>query len=221
MILITARMRGSAMDDYTRKKLNGYADNLGRMTTLNDEDFLKQMKDSKKAESRFYAGFMASNKNSEKLCTLKDYDKVLNDAGRTEALKDPLDYSLGFLNNIVTSYIDPNWDLIAEKFRKLLSEMDSYEKSFNMETQPTRRATARALKLLVRLNVLVLMATLREDAAIMQKLVLNYAADHHYLERIQRIIQDYNREMSNLTTSDSEAIKERMLDLVGEDQWMC
>lgn len=206
------------MDDYTRKKLNGYADNLGRMTTLNDEDFLEQMKDSKKAESRFYAGFIAANGNGGKLCPLKDYDKVLNDAGRTEALKDPLAYSLEFLNNIVTSYIDPNWDLIAEKFRKLLSEINFNEKSFNMETKPTRRATARALKLLVRLNILVLMAALREDAAIIPELVLNYAADHHYLERIQKIIQDYNREMSNLTTSDSEAIKERMLALVGEDQ---
>lgn len=211
-------MRGSAMDDYTRKKLNGYADNLGRITTLDDEDFLKQMRDSKKAESRFYAGFIAANGNGGKLCPLKDYDKVLNDAGRTEALKDPLAYSLGFLNNIVTSYIDPNWDLIAEKFRKLLSEINFNEKSFNMETQPTRRATARALKLLVRLNVLVLMAAIREDAAIMQELVLNYAADHHYLDRIQRIIQDYNREMSNLKTSDSKAIMARMLDLVDEDQ---
>jgi len=206
------------MDDYTRKKLNGYADNLGRMTTLDDENFLKQMRDSKKAESRFYAGFIAANGNGRKLCPLKDYDKVLNDDGRTEALKDPLAYSLGFLNNIVTSYIDPNWDLIVEKFRKLLSEINFNEKNFNMETQPTRRATARALKLLVRLNVLVLMAAIREDTAIMRELVLNYAADHHYLDRIQRIIQDYNREMSNLKTSDSKAIMARMLDLVDEDQ---
>ena len=218
MILITAGMRGSAMDDYTRKKLNEYIDNLGRMTTLDDEDFLKQMKNSKKAESRFYAGFIAANGNGGKLCPLKDYDKVLNDDGRTEALKDSLAYSLGFINNIVNSYIDPNWDLIAEKFRKLLSEINFNEKSFNMETQPTRRATARALKLLVRLNVLVLMAAIREDAAIMRELVLNYAADHHYLDRIQRIIQDYNREMSNLKTSDSKAIMARMMDLVDEDQ---
>lgn len=218
MILMTARMRGSAMDDYTRKKLNEYIDNLGRMTTLDDEDFLKQMRDSKKAESRFYAGFIAANGNGGKLCPLKDYDKVLNDDGRTEALKDPLAYSLGFLNNIVPSYMDPNWDLIADKFRKLLSEITVNEKSFNMETKPTRRATARALKLLVRLNVLVLMAALREDTAIMRELVLNYATDHHYLDRIQRIIQDYNREMSNLKTSDSEAIMKRMLDLVDEDQ---
>lgn len=218
MILITAGMRGSAMDDYTRKKLNEYIDNLGRMTTLDDEDFLKQMKNSKKAESRFYAGFIAANGNGGKLCPLKDYDKVLNDDGRTEALKDPLAYSLGFINNIVTSYIDPNWDLIVEKFRKLLSEINFNEKSFNMETQPTRRATARALKLLVRLNVLVLMAAIREDAAIMRELVLNYAADHHYLDRIQRIIQDYNREMFNLKTSDSKAIMARMMDLVDEDQ---
>ena len=206
------------MDDYTRKKLNGYIDNLGRMTTLDDEDFLKQMKNEQAAESRFYAGFVADNQNGGKLCPLKDYDKVLNDDGRTEALKDSLAYSLGFINNIVTSYIDPNWDLIVEKFRKLLSEINFNEKSFNMETQPTRRATARALKLLVRLNVLVLMAAIREDAAIMRELVLNYAADHHYLDRIQRIIQDYNREMSNLKTSDSKAIMARMMDLVDEDQ---
>lgn len=222
MILMTPRMEGFAMDDYTKKKLNEYADNLGRMTTLDDEDFLKQMKNEQSAESRFYAGFVADNQNGGKLRPLKGYNKILDDDGRTEALKDPLDYSFAFLNNIVTNYIDdPNWNLIAEKIRNLLSEMDYKEKNSNMDTQPTRRASARVLKLMVRLNVLVLMAALREDTAIVTDLIMDYAADHHYLERVQRIIQDYNREMSNLTTSDSEAIKERMLDLVGEDQWMC
>lgn len=218
----TARMRGFIMDDYTKKKLNGYADNLGRMTTLDDETFLKQIKNEQAAESRFYAGFVADNQNGRKLRPLKDYNKVLDDAGRTEALKDPLDYSLGFLNNIVTSYVnDSNWDSIAQKIGKLLSEMNFNEKNSNMETEPTRKASARVLKLMVRLNVLALMAALREDTAIVMDLITDYAAEHHYLERIQRIIQDYNREMSNLTNSDSEAIKERMLDLVGEDQWMC
>lgn len=215
-------MRGFAMDDYTKKKLNEYTDNLGRMTTLDDEDFLKQMKNEQAAESRFYAGFVADNQNGGKLRDLKDYDKVLNDDGRTEALKDPLDYSFGFLNNIVTNYVDDsNWDLIAEKIRKLLSEMDFNEKNSNMETKPTRKASARILKLMVRMNVLALMAALREDTAIVTDLITDYAAEHHYLDRIQWILQGYNREMSNLTTSDSEAIKERMLDLVGEDQWMC
>ena len=111
MILMAPRMEGFAMDDYTKKKLNEYIDNLGRMTTLDDEDFLKQMKNEQAAESRFYAGFVADNQNGGKLRPLKDYNKVLDDAGRTEALKDPLDYSLGFLNNIVTSYVnDYNWD---------------------------------------------------------------------------------------------------------------
>lgn len=206
------------MDDYTREKLNGYADNLGRMTTLDDEDFLKQMKDSEKAESRFYAGFTANNENSGKLRPLKDYDKGLDDE-RTNALKDPLAYSFGFLNNMVTSYVDDsNWDLIAQKIGKLLSEMDFNEKNSNMETKPTRKASASVLKLMVRLVVLALMAALREDTAIVTDLITDYAAEHHYLERIQRIIKDYSREMSNLTSSDSEAIKERMLDLVGEDQ---
>lgn len=210
------------MDDYTKKKLNGYADNLGRMTTLDDEDFLKQMKDSKKAESRFYAGFVADNQNGCKLRPLKDYNKILDDDGRTEALKDPLDYSFGFLNNMVTNYVnDSNWDLIAQKIGKLLSEITSNEKNSNMETKPTRKASARVLKMMVRLIILALMAAIREDTAIVTDLITDYSAEHHYLDRIQRIIQDYNREMSNLTTSDSEAIKERMLDLVGEDQWMC
>lgn len=215
-------MRGFIMDDYTKKKLNGYADNLGRMTTLDDEDFLKQMKDSKKAESRFYAGFVADNQNGCKLRPLKDYNKILDDDGRTEALKDPLDYSFGFLNNMVTNYVnDSNWDLIAQKIGKLLSEITSNEKNSNMETKPTRKASARVLKMMVRLIILALMAAIREDTAIVTDLITDYSAEHHYLDRIQRIIQDYNREMSNLTTSDSEAIKERMLDLVGEDQWMC
>lgn len=210
------------MDDYTKKKLNGYADNLGRMTTLDDEDFLKQMKDSKKAESRFYAGFVADNQNGCKLRPLKDYNKILDDDGRTEALKDPLDYSFGFLNNMVTNYVnDSNWDLIAQKIGKLLSEITSNEKNSNMETKPTRKASARVLKMMVRLIILALMAAIREDTAIVTDLITDYSAEHHYLDRIQRIIQDYNREMSNLTNSDSEAIKERMLDLVGEDQWMC
>lgn len=215
-------MRGFIMDDYTKKKLNGYADNLGRMTTLDDEDFLKQMKDSKKAESRFYAGFVADNQNGCKLRPLKDYNKILDDDGRTEALKDPLDYSFGFLNNMVTNYVnDSNWDLIAQKIGKLLSEITSNEKNSNMETKPTRKASARVLKMMVRLIILALMAAIREDTAIVTDLITDYSAEHHYLDRIQRIIQDYNREMSNLTNSDSEAIKERMLDLVGEDQWMC
>lgn len=222
MILITAGMRGSAMDDYTKKKLNEYIDNLGRMTTLDDEDFLKQMKNEQAAESRFYAGFVADNQNGGKLRPLKDYNKILDDEGRTEALKDPLDYSLGFLNNMVTNYVDDsNWDSIAQKFGNLLSEITSNEKNSNMETKPTRKASARVLKMMVRLIILALMAALREDTAIVTDLITDYSAEHHYLERIQRIIQDYNREMSNLTTSDSEAIRERMLDLVGEDQWMC
>lgn len=215
-------MRGSIMDDYTRKKLNGYADNLGRMTTLDDETFLKQIKNEQAAESRFYAGFVADNQNGGKLRPLKDYNKILDDEGRTEALKDPLDYSLGFLNNMVTNYVDDsNWDSIAQKFGNLLSEITSNEKNSNMETKPTRKASARVLKMMVRLIILALMAALREDTAIVTDLITDYSAEHHYLERIQRIIQDYNREMSNLTNSDSEAIKERMLDLVGEDQWMC
>lgn len=221
MILMKPRMEGFAMDDYTRKKLNGYADNLGRMTTLDDEDFLKQMKDSEKVESRFYAGFVANNQNGGKLRPLKDYDKGLDDE-RTNALKDPLTYSFGFLNNMVTNYVDDsNWDLIAQKIGKLLSEMDFNEKNSNMETKPTRKASASVLKLMVRLVVLALMAALREDTAIVTDLITDYSAEHHYLERVQRIIQDYSREMSNLTSSDSEAIRERMLDLVGEDQWMC
>lgn len=215
-------MRGSIMDDYTKKKLNGYADNLGRMTTLDDETFLKQIKNEQAAESRFYAGFVADNQNGGKLRPLKDYNKILDDEGRTEALKDSLDYSLGFLNNMVTNYVDDsNWDSIAQKFGNLLSEITSNEKNSNMETKPTRKASARVLKMMVRLIILALMAALREDTAIVTDLITDYSAEHHYLERIQRIIQDYNREMSNLTTSDSEAIKERMLDLVGEDQWMC
>lgn len=210
------------MDDYTKKKLNGYADNLGRMTTLDDETFLKQIKNEQAAESRFYAGFVADNQNGGKLRPLKDYNKILDDEGRTEALKDPLDYSLGFLNNMVTNYVDDsNWDSIAQKFGNLLSEITSNEKNSNMETKPTRKVSARVLKMMVRLIILALMAALREDTAIVTDLITDYSAEHHYLERIQRIIQDYNREMSNLTTSDSEAIKERMLDLVGEDQWMC
>lgn len=210
------------MDDYTRKKLNGYADNLGRMTTLDDETFLKQIKNEQAAESRFYAGFVADNQNGGKLRPLKDYNKILDDEGRTEALKDPLDYSFGFLNNMVTNYVnDSNWDLIAQKIGKLLSEITSNEKNSNMETKPTRKASARVLKMMVRLIILALMAAIREDTAIVTDLITDYSAEHHYLDRIQRIIQDYNREMSNLTTSDSEAIKERMLDLVGEDQWMC
>lgn len=215
-------MRGFIMDDYTKKKLNGYADNLGRMTTLDDETFLKQIKNEQAAESRFYAGFVADNQNGCKLRPLKDYNKILDDDGRTEALKDPLDYSFGFLNNMVTNYVDDsNWDLTAQKFGNLLSAITSNEKNSNMETKPTRKASARVLKMMVRLIVLALMAALREDTAIVTDLITDYSAEHHYLERIQRIIQDYNREMSNLTTSDSEAIKERMLDLVGEDQWMC
>ena len=210
------------MDDYTKKKLNGYADNLGRMTTLDDETFLKQIKNEQAAESRFYAGFVADNQNGCKLRPLKDYNKILDDDGRTEALKDPLDYSFGFLDNMVTNYVDDsNWDLIAQKIGKLLSEITSNEKNSNMETKPTRKASARVLKMMVRLIVLALMAAIREDTAIVTDLITDYSAEHHYLERIQRIIQDYNREMSNLTNSDSEAIKERMLDLVGEDQWMC
>lgn len=215
-------MRGFIMDDYTKKKLNGYADNLGRMTTLDDETFLKQIKNEQAAESRFYAGFVADNQNGCKLRPLKDYNKILDDDGRTEALKDPLDYSFGFLDNMVTNYVDDsNWDLIAQKIGKLLSEITSNEKNSNMETKPTRKASARVLKMMVRLIVLALMAAIREDTAIVTDLITDYSAEHHYLERIQRIIQDYNREMSNLTNSDSEAIKERMLDLVGEDQWMC
>lgn len=215
-------MRGFIMDDYTRKKLNGYANNLGRMTTLDDETFLKQIKNEQAAESRFYAGFVADNQNGCKLRPLKDYNKILDDDGRTEALKDPLDYSFGFLNNMVTNYVDDsNWDLTAQKFGNLLSAITSNEKNSNMETKPTRKASARVLKLMVRLIVLALMAALREDTAIVTDLITDYSAEHHYLDRIQRVIQDYNREMSNLTTSDSEAIKERMLDLVGEDQWMC
>lgn len=210
------------MDDYTKKKLNGYADNLGRMTTLDDETFLKQIKNEQAAESRFYAGFVADNQNGCKLRPLKDYNKILDDDGRTEALKDPLDYSFGFLDNMVTNYVDDsNWDLIAQKIGKLLSEITSNEKNSNMETKPTRKASAKVLKMMVRLIILALMAAIREDTAIVTDLITDYSAEHHYLERIQRIIQDYNREMSNLTTSDSEAIKERMLDLVGEDQWMC
>lgn len=210
------------MDDYTKKKLNGYADNLGRMTTLDDETFLKQIKNEQAAESRFYAGFVADNQNGCKLRPLKDYNKILDDDGRTEALKDPLDYSFGFLNNMVTNYVDDsNWDLTAQKFGNLLSAITSNEKNSNMETKPTRKASARVLKMMVRLIVLALMAAIREDTAIVTDLITDYSAEHHYLERIQRIIQDYNREMSNLTNSDSEAIKERMLDLVGEDQWMC
>lgn len=210
------------MDDYTKKKLNGYADNLGRMTTLDDETFLKQIKNEQAAESRFYAGFVADNQNGGKLRHLKDYNKILDDDGRTEALKDPLDYSFGFLNNMVTNYVDDsNWDLTAQKFGNLLSAITSNEKNSNMETKPTRKASARVLKMMVRLIVLALMAAIREDTAIVTDLITDYSAEHHYLERIQRIIQDYNREMSNLTNSDSEAIKERMLDLVGEDQWMC
>lgn len=215
-------MRGFIMDDYTKKKLNGYADNLGRMTTLDDETFLKQIKNEQAAESRFYAGFVADNQNGCKLRPLKDYNKILDDDGRTEALKDPLDYSFGFLNNMVTNYVDDsNWDLTAQKFGNLLSAITSNEKNSNMETKPTRKASARVLKMMVRLIVLALMAAIREDTAIVTDLITDYSAEHHYLERIQRIIQDYNREMSNLTNSDSEAIKERMLDLVGEDQWMC
>lgn len=210
------------MDDYTKKKLNGYADNLGRMTTLDDETFLKQIKNEQAAESRFYAGFVADNQNGGKLRHLKDYNKILDDDGRTEALKNPLDYSFGFLNNMVTNYVDDsNWDLTAQKFGNLLSAITSNEKNSNMETKPTRKASARVLKMMVRLIVLALMAAIREDTAIVTDLITDYSAEHHYLERIQRIIQDYNREMSNLTNSDSEAIKERMLDLVGEDQWMC
>lgn len=220
MILMTPRMEGFAMDDYTKKKLNEYIDNLGRMTTLDDEDFLKQMKNEQAAESRFYAGFIAANGNGGKLCPLKDYNKVLNDAGRTDAMKDPPDYSHAFLNNIITPYADdlPNWDSIMQVVRRLSSEMDYYEKSSSMETQPTRKATARTLKLLVRLIVLVLMTAIRENTTIMPELVVNYAAEHHYLERIQRIRADYHREMVDLKTNDSEAIRERMLDLVGEDQ---
>lgn len=215
-------MRGFIMDDYTKKKLNGYADNLGRMTTLDDETFLKQIKNEQAAESRFYAGFVADNQNGCKLRPLKDYNKILDDDGRTEALKDPLDYSFGFLDNMVTNYVDDsNWDLIAQKIGKLLSAITSNEKNSNMETKPTRKASAKVLKMMVRLIILALMAAIREDTAIVTDLITDYSAEHHYLERIQRIIQDYNREMSNLTTSDSEAIKERMLDLVGEDQWMC
>ena len=215
-------MRGFIMDDYTKKKLNGYADNLGRMTTLDDETFLKQIKNEQAAESRFYAGFVADNQNGGKLRHLKDYNKILDDDGRTEALKNPLDYSFGFLNNMVTNYVDDsNWDLTAQKFGNLLSAITSNEKNSNMETKPTRKASARVLKMMVRLIVLALMAAIREDTAIVTDLITDYSAEHHYLERIQRIIQDYNREMSNLTNSDSEAIKERMLDLVGEDQWMC
>ena len=210
------------MDDYTKKKLNGYADNLGRMTTLDDETFLKQIKNEQAAESRFYAGFVADNQNGGKLRHLKDYNKILDDDGRTEALKNPLDYSFGFLNNMVTNYVDDsNWDLTAQKFGNLLSAITSNEKNSNMETKPTRKASARVLKMMVRLIVLALMAAIREDTAIVTDLITDYSAEHHYLERIQRIIQDYNREMSNLTNSDSEAIKERMLGLVGEDQWMC
>ena len=210
------------MDDYTKKKLNGYADNLGRMTTLDDETFLKQIKNEQAAESRFYAGFVADNQNGGKLRHLKDYNKILDDDGRTEALKNPLDYSFGFLDNMVTNYVDDsNWDLIAQEIGKLSSEITFNEKNSNMETRPTRKASARVLKLMVRLIVLALMAAIREDTAIVTDLITDYSAEHHYLDRIQRIIQDYNREMSNLTTSDSEAIKERMLDLVGEDQWMC
>lgn len=215
-------MRGFIMDDYTKKKLNGYADNLGRMTTLDDETFLKQIKNEQAAESRFYAGFVADNQNGGKLRHLKDYNKILDDDGRTEALKNPLDYSFGFLNNMVTNYVDDsNWDLTAQKFGNLLSAITSNEKNSNMETKPTRKASARVLKMMVRLIVLALMAAIREDTAIVTDLITDYSAEHHYLERIQRIIQDYNREMSNLTNSDSEAIKERMLGLVGEDQWMC
>lgn len=215
-------MRGFIMDDYTRKKLNGYADNLGRMTTLDDETFLKQIKNEQAAESRFYAGFVADNQNGCKLRPLKDYNKILDDDERTNALKDPLTYSFGFLNNMVTNYVDDsNWDLTAQKFGNLLSAITSNEKNSNMETKPTRKASAKVLKMMVRLIILALMAALREDTAIVTDLITDYSAEHHYLERIQRIIQDYNREMSNLTTSDSEAIKERMLDLVGEDQWMC
>ena len=210
------------MDDYTKKKLNGYVDNLGRMTTLDDETFLKQIKNEQAAESRFYAGFVADNQNGCKLRPLKDYNKILDDDGRTEALKDPLDYSFGFLNNMVTNYVDDsNWDLTAQKFGNLLSAITSNEKNSNMETKPTRKASAKVLKMMVRLIILALMAAIREDTAIVTDLITDYSAEHHYLDRIQRIIQDYNREMSNLTNSDSEAIKERMLDLVGEDQWMC
>ena len=215
-------MRGFIMDDYTKKKLNGYADNLGRMTTLDDETFLKQIKNEQAAESRFYAGFVADNQNGCKLRPLKDYNKILDDDGRTEALKDPLDYSFGFLDNMVTNYVDDsNWDLTAQKFGNLLSAITSNEKNSNMETKPTRKASAKVLKMMVRLIILALMAAIREDTAIVTDLITDYSAEHHYLDRIQRIIQDYNREMSNLTNSDSEAIKERMLDLVGEDQWMC
>lgn len=223
MILMAPRMEGFAMDDYTKKKLNEYIDNLGRMTTLDDEDFLKQMKNEQAAESRFYAGFIAANGNGGKLCPLKDYNKVLNDAGRTDAMKDPLDYSHAFLNNIITPYADdlPNWDSIMQVVRRLSSEMDYYEKSSSMETQPTRKATARTLKLLVRLVVLVMMTAIRENTAIMPELAVNYAIEHHYLERIQRIRADYHHDMTDLKDNDSEAIRERMLDLVGEDQWMC
>jgi len=208
------------MDDYTRKKLNGYIDNLGRMTRLDDETFLKQMKDEKVAESRFYAGFVAANGNGGKLQPLKDYDKRLNNVGRTEVMKDPLDYSYTFLDNIVTPYVVDlsNWDSIMQAVRGLSSEMDSYEKSSNMETQPTRKATARTLKLLVRLVVLVMMTAIRENTTIMPELVVNYAIEHHYLERIQRIRKDYHRDMADLKDNDSEAIRERMLALVGEDQ---